>query len=340
MPPQGLTSVDPLERIWGFHVHQEVSEDYLGKSLILQHQCKLFLESRGVTIHHADVMRRGYGPHVLPMWELRVESMRDDREAVARELGVAIAFCAVNRGALPAYIHPTMHDESLPAIPQLRQEGELNQRQAIWFGERVDQLQDFFFNPPLDDEGRVVDTRTSRVIPAAELELLRIEAEAKTAEKDPTAGSPSPSSSALPRGAPVDPFKKIIRGFHIHVDFSEEDSFRGYTVFDKFVPYLLANGLRPSSTRIYRERENGPHVQRGWEVKFEYREASLTIGRALGVCMEWLMCNRQDFPVFAHFVTWEEGDIVEELHAHRQYAFFMDRLPQLDLTFFENKLPV
>ena len=316
--------IDPLESIWGFHVHQELPEPLLPKALVVQQRCREYLLSRGVAVDHDDVMEAGYGPHLQCMWELRVESL-PSRRAVLKELGEVVAFVAVNRAGLPAYVHPTRQDSGLPTIEELRQEGLLNQPQAVWFGARVPQFQEFFFNPPLTPHGDVADTRTQRVMPLEKREgLLRQGVEQWTAE-----GYPAPA---------VAPHDKLIRGFHVHVDFLEEQTALAYDVFDHLVTYLLEHGVRPSSTRLYGAGENGPHVQKGWEVKFEYRDAATTHD-ALGVTLGWLMCNRHGLNVFAHGVTWEEGDIAEELKAHREYAFFIGALPPLDLTFFVKRLP-
>eukprot|EP00759_Apiculatamorpha_spiralis_P053193 PhF_6_TR6124/c0_g1_i1/m.9056 len=198
---QSITLKDPREAIWGFHVHQELPEEYFSDMLQLQTATKQYLQTRGVTPDFEDVFRPGYGPHINPMWELRVE--RQPKETVLEHFGAAVAFMAVNRGNFPsAYVHATMHDESLPGIQQLRQEGETNQKNAIWFGQRVTLKDDFFFNPPLTPEGAIVDTRTAHTLSVAERDEIRA------------------------RGKPIvyrKPEDVVIRGFHIHVDFQEAD---------------------------------------------------------------------------------------------------------------------
>src|SRR5579872_914998 len=152
---------DPETTLWGFHVHQELPDSDFAKSLVIQSACKAFLEKRGVIVDADDAISAGYGPHINPMWELRVESQK---HRVLEHMGEMISFLAINRSRLPAYIHPLMHDASLPDIEALKQEGETNQVNALWFGSRVAQQQDFFFNPPLTEEGTILDTRTTRVI--------------------------------------------------------------------------------------------------------------------------------------------------------------------------------
>ena len=47
--------------------------------------------------------------------------------------------------------------------------------------------------------------------------------------------------------------------------------------------------------------------------------------------------NRHLMAMFAHPVSWEEGDHDEELQAHEHFAFFLDHLPLLDLDFFRRR---
>ena len=133
------------------------------------------------------------------------------------------------------------------------------------------------------------------------------------------------------------PSQTIINGFHIHMDFSAENEALVLTVFDKLITFLLSENLRPTSTRLYAPRENGPHVLGGWEVKFETNDQSIL--SEIGIPIGWLMCNRQGLPVFIHPVTWTEGDYREELQAHEKYSFFLGNMPELDLSFFSNKIP-
>jgi aromatic ring-cleaving dioxygenase len=325
------TFASPADAIWGFHVHQEVPEGLFGRALAVQKACKAFLEGqRGIRVDHDEAVSPGYGPHLDFMWELRVESLRcSERGDVLRELGQSIAWLCVNRLGLPSYVHPTMHDPSLPVLEMLKDEGRTNQAQAMWFGERVPQLRDFFFNPPLAPVGPgevpgsngIVDTRSSRVI-AAQTKAAMVELMDATCF--------------------LHPKDVVIRGYHIHVDWPDDEGRTpelnafALLLFDGLVSYLLSQGSRPSSTRLYEPLENGPHQNRGWEVKFEYRDFD-TATRCLGHAVGWLMCNRgTELPVFVHCVTWEEGDHVEELRAHRDCAAFIgDAPPPLDLTFFE-----
>lgn len=311
-----ITWHDPRKTIWGFHVHQELPQSQLASSLVVQQGSHDYLNQIGATVDADDVMQAGYGPHINPMWELRVESEKED---VLEKMGQMISFLSINRMKMPAYIHPLMHDPKLPDREALKQEGLTNQVNALWFGEKVAQNQSFFFEPPFDASGNIVDTRTSRIIPKGTRQSLLKEGKAQL--KGETFQSPE---------------KTIIRGFHIHMDVYEKDLPMAESVFDAFVMYLLQNGLRPTSTRFYAPRENGPHVEGGWEVKFEQRDP-MTL-KIIGIAIGWLMCNRQDLPVFIHPVTWEEGDHEEEIRAHEEYAFFLGELVDLDLDFFRKEL--
>lgn len=119
------------------------------------------------------------------------------------------------------------------------------------------------------------------------------------------------------------------------MDYSEEKSALALVIFENLLKYLKEIELAPSSTRTYGPKENGPHILGGWEIKFETTD--ITILSKIGLVIAWLMCNRQGFAVFMHPVTWEEGNHQEELKAHKEYAFFLEELPELDLTFFCQK---
>jgi aromatic ring-cleaving dioxygenase len=305
--------VNPETTLWGFHVHQELEEKDFAKSLVIQKACHDYLLSRDVIVDADDAIKAGYGPHINPMWELRVESQKTN---VLKHLGAMLSFMAINRQNLPAYIHPLMHDPDLPELEALRHEGETNQVNALWFGKRVAQQQDFFFHPPLTPEGSIVDTRTERVYSITERKDLFAQ-----------------GKSELGEISFRDPKKVVTNGFHIHVDYEDKDAELAKAVFDQFVIYLLQHGYRPTSTCFYGPGENGPHIQAGWEVKFETPDTSVL--ETMGVAVGWLMCNRQGLNVFMHPVTWVEGDHPEELRAHEQYAFFIGNLPPLDLGFFK-----
>lgn len=306
--------IDPRKRVWGFHVHQELALENFAESLVVQAQCANFLRNHGIPINADDVMRPGYGPHLNYMWELRVENSTLPLE----HMGLAISYMAVNRFGLSAYIHPLMHDESLPIEAALAAEGRDNQANALWFSQRVRQNQAFFFNPPRDQDNQLIDTRTPRICSAQERECLY--------------------QSGLKKFQQVhflDPFVTINNGFHIHMDFTRAEQDVALQVFDHFLKFLLEIGLRPTSTRLYSPGENGPHIQQGWEVKFQMRDARVL--RNIGIAIGWLMCNRQHLSVFVHPVTWEEGDHPAEFKAHAEYSMFIGDLPPLDLSFFNKK---
>jgi len=306
-----LTWHDPRQRIWGFHCHQELPLTQFSDALLIQQRLAEFLQAHDIHIDNDDAIKPGYGPHLEHMWELRVERADID---VLEQMGMAISFMAVNRFGLSGYIHPLMHDRAKDE--DLQGEGLYNQPNAIWFTYEVEQAQSFFFDPPRDQQGRIVDTRTPRIIsPQERSELL------------------SAASSTL---SFRDPHAVIINGYHIHVDFDAADKDLAMLTFEKFLAYLDAANLTPTSTRIYEPKENGPHVRGGWEVKF--RRSGCTMLRDIGIAIGWLMCNRQGLSVFAHPETWQDGDIKEELLAHEKYAFFIGKAPILDLRFFSDQI--
>lgn len=306
---------DPQEKIWGFHVHQELPLEDFTSALVIQKKCAEFLKKSNIPIDNDDSIKPGYGPHLDYMWELRVESANDH---VLEKMGLAISYMAVNRFRLSAYIHPLMQDASLSEEEALAAEGRDNQTNALWFSYRISQNQDFFFNPPKDEHNQILDTRTPRILQQEEKDQLIAKGISKINDQ-----------------YFKEPSEVILNGFHIHMDFEAKDEVLALSIFDHFLVYLLDKNLRPTSTRLYGPRENGPHILRGWEVKFETSDKSIL--SRIGIAIGWLMCNRQGLSVFMHPVTWQEGNNQEELNAHKSYSFFLGNLPDLDLNFFLNE---
>jgi aromatic ring-cleaving dioxygenase len=310
------TWINPREKIWGFHVHQELSLDEFTQALVIQEHCAEYLRVHDIAIDASDAIAPGYGPHLNYMWELRVESLTED---ILEKLGLAICYIAVNRFGLSAYIHPLMHDVNLSVEQALLTEGRENQANALWFSYRVPQFQQFFFEPPKDENNNLVDTRSSRVMSKNLREDLLALGKIKLAQHDFR-----------------DPSAVIIRGFHIHMDYSPEQAVLALAIFEQFNLYLWREKMYPTSTRIYAPFENGPHVLGGWEVKFETQDKQIL--RKIGIAIGWLICNRREMNVFIHPVTWHEGDIKEELLAHENYAFFLGVKTELDLGFFTKQI--
>ena len=348
----GAYGVDPLCHVWGFHIHGEVaSEAAFAEALVVQARCRDYMTQRfRCPIDKSDAVSPGYGPHLGYMWELRVESARFKAVFL---FGHALAWMLANHQHLGGYIHATMHDETLPPLEQLRQEGESNQRHSIFFGHAsVPQRQAFFFEPPLSADGSIVDTRIDRVLKDDDVAALRTRGQASLREQwagrrqSPGRcnaygeGQEMTTEASQPPTDFVDPAVHIFRGFHIHVDYEQPvDTAFALSLFDSLLPYLLVHGHRPSSTRVYGARENGPHLNAGWEIKFEYRgEFDINVA-GFGLAMAWLVCNHAHLPVFAHGVTWEEGQLHEELRAHMDVCCFIggkEGPPPLRLAFFED----
>lgn len=309
-----LQWINPYENIWGFHIHQELPYKEFHRALVIQQHCHDFLRKHHVSINDTDSMKPGYGPHLDYIWDLRVEK---DPEETMQKLGLAISYMAINRFNLSAYIHPLRQDKKRK--DDFDTEGRLNQGNILWFGYKVPHYQDFFFQPPRDKNNQIKDTRTSRIIAEGEKKDLL------------TLGKKSLKTSDF-----KDPFEAIVNGYHIHLDYSDDQKTVALEVLEHFISFLFTEGIHPSNIRIYEPIVNGPHLQQGWEVKFLTQDPSII--RNIGIATAWLMCNRQGLPIFIHPVTWHDGDIKEELRAHQDYAMFMDEMPELDLSFFSKKI--
>eukprot|EP01060_Flectonema_neradi_P001760 TRINITY_DN1109_c0_g3_i1.p1 TRINITY_DN1109_c0_g3~~TRINITY_DN1109_c0_g3_i1.p1 ORF type:complete len:325 (+),score=66.74 TRINITY_DN1109_c0_g3_i1:57-1031(+) len=301
--------------VWGFHVHMELPGEEFQKSLLVQDACREYLEGREVKIDAMDVMKKGYGPHLEEMWELRVETQKDN---VLGHLGHIIAFMAVNRGQLPAYIHPVMHDVTLPGIQQLKQEGETNQQQSLWFGVKVDQLQDFFFNPPLTENGDIVDTRSSRIYTEDEIKNSKQQGlESLLAER----------STRITRSqwATVDPVD-VVHGFHFHAEFSPETSEKALQLQARFLAFLKSNDVVPTSTDVHKAGDYLPLKNACWVVKLESDDCFSIFGEAIA----WCMCNRGDIPLYFLCKTWEGQNVDYEtlVAAHQNNSLFLEISPE------------
>lgn len=307
---ENLSFSDPLKAIWGIHVHQELAQTDFAKALVVQQACAAYLQSHGLWITEQGATRPGYGPHLGHMWELRLEQQP---ELALKALGLALSFMAVNRMDLNAYIHPLMHDPN--KVNDLATEGLKNQRNILWFGDKVQQQPSFFIDPPLDDDGYIIDTRTPNLYLEREKQQLLALGQQQLANK-----------------TFVDPHSEILNGFHIHVDVLPEQMELALAVFNEMVAYFNRIGIPPTSTRIYEPGENGPHIRGGWEIKFERPDAIVL--EDIGIAVGWLMCNRHNLPIFVHPVSWHEGDYSKEIYAHDKQRMFMEEMVPLDLNFF------
>lgn len=306
---------DPIKIIWGLHIHQDVPDSIFPQALVQRELLIAFLQKSNIAFDSADAFNAGYGAHLHPMWEIHIKTLKEN---LLEKLGKIIGYLSVNQHPNPMYLHPLMHDNNLPEVELIKQEGETNQKNTLWFGKRVDQYHEFFDNPPLDKQGNVIDTRNPNKLSQNIINLKLNE-----------------GKKALPNFQDKDPFKKIIQGFHIHMDIPEAHISKANHIFDELMCYLLEHEIRPTSTRLYGPRENGPHINGGWEIKFERRDESPF--EHIGIVVGWLMVNRGDLPVFMHPVTWEEGDSEEEIKAHQKYSFFLGNETDLDLSFFDGK---
>jgi hypothetical protein len=184
-----------------------------------------------------------------------------------------------------------MHDESKDE--DLETEGLLNQTNILWFGGTVSQNQDFFFNPPRNQENKIADTRTPRMLDAAGKAKLRS----------------SPSQLQF-----RDPLTSLANGFRIQVEFQEKERQLATNVLEHFVDYLSGNNSAPVSTRFNDPAEGEPHAPGSWAVELPTSDRQ-TI-RNLGVAIAWLMCNRQglfvSFQPTPKMEPPDEGQVLEE----------------------------
>lgn len=307
---------DPRKKLWGFHIHQELPLEDFTSALVTQKYIKKFLNDKNILIDNDEVTKPGYGPHLDYTWELRVENVKNN---LLEKMGLAIASMALNRFGLSAYIHPLMQDSSLPEEKALAMEGRDNEGNALWFTYRVSQNLDFFFNPPKDQHNKLLDTRTPRIMGKAEKAKLL-------------------SLGLNKLSTPVfnDPYQKIFSGFHIHMNFSEDKKLLALVILDEFIKFINEENIKPTSTSVYGPRQNGPHILGGWEIQFETKNKEIL--SKIGVAIGWLMCNRQELPIFIYPITWQAENHNEKLKAYTEYSFFIGEMPKLDLSFFHTNL--
>jgi aromatic ring-cleaving dioxygenase len=268
---------DPRDVIWGFHVHQDLTEDTaaaLPASIALQQRARDWLSQRGTTIDVEAAVRPGYGPHISYAWELRVEST--PREEVARRYGAAVLWLALNHGTqLAGYIHPVAHDESLPVVQQIMQEGTHHKFHTVKLGPQPLAIRlDFFLNPPLDVDGGVADTRTCNEIFEDERNALANEgrSSAPQVEVDPVALVDSITLTVRPN---IDAASQSELSHFL-------ESFKGFLT-DSSVPFEetpLVGGASSLTLTFRRDANNGD------DVTFE------ALAAHVGLALLWLLVNR------------------------------------------------
>ena len=86
--PASLNWYEPQDRIWGFHCHMELPFEQFADALVIQDQLVEYLVGLGIVVSVEAAFEPGYGPHILHMWELRIESTPKDQ--VLAQLGQAL----------------------------------------------------------------------------------------------------------------------------------------------------------------------------------------------------------------------------------------------------------
>jgi aromatic ring-cleaving dioxygenase len=273
---------DPRDVIWGFHVHQDLTEHTaaaLPASIALQQRTRDWLSQRGTTIDVEAAVRPGYGPHISYAWELRVEST--PREEVARRYGAAVLWLALNHGTqLAGYIHPVAHDESLPVVQQIMQEGTHHKFHTVKLGPQPLAIRlDFFLNPPLDVDGGVADTRTCNEIFEEERNALANEgrSSAPQIDVDPVALVDSVALTVRPN---IDAASQSEL-----CDFMEsfKSFLKGSSVAFEMTPPV--DGA-PSLTVTFRRDANNGAGAGGADLTFE------ALAAQVGLALLWLLVNR------------------------------------------------
>jgi len=217
---ENLNWQDPRKSIWGFHIHQEVDLNDFDQSLIMCEKCEDFLTINEIAVDSASAFKPGYGPHENYMWELRIESITIN---LLEKLGIAAAYLALNRFQFNPYIHPLMHNRSLSEEDALIDEGQTNQMNTIWFGEKTNQNQDFFFHPPKDAHNKILDTRKLNIFSDNEVQKFKESGRLKVKNDDFK-----------------DPFQEAQEGFQIEILFSEAEEHLSKVVLNRLEAYLVA----------------------------------------------------------------------------------------------------
>jgi len=185
---------DPAAVMWGFHVHQDLTaatEDRLPAALALQRDSNTWLDRNGAVVDVLAAFRPGYGPHKSYAWELRVERLAGrhggDANAVFPAYGKALLWLGINHGPDESgYVHPTMHNESLPGLEQLAQEASHHKFHTIVLGAKpIDLNLNFFLNPALNGDGSIKNTRDVNEIARSDIDATAAEARTTPARLEP-----------------------------------------------------------------------------------------------------------------------------------------------------------
>ncbi len=292
---------DPKEIIWGFHIHQEVPKEDFNHSLISQKKHQDFLNGHNIHIDSANAFYPGYGPHIFHMWELRIETIKED---LLEKLGFTAAYLSLNKGNFSPYIHPLMHMQKELDEQSLIEEAETNQKNTLWFENQTPQNQDFFYNPPKDNQNIIIDTRSACLL--SNLEIAELTAQVRE-EKN--------SEHVL------NPIAEIQNGFEVYL-FYKKNEF-------EFLKLLLA------ALKKYLEIENKISLQiEGYSLsntpyigmcKIIIDDTTQRSFYTLGTVLGWLICNRKNLPVFMH-----ETRKKNETYGPKK-SFFLNEESEIDL---------
>lgn len=300
----------PTNKIWGCHFHMEVDKEDFPRALVINEAFLKYLNKEKIVPDTVGFFQPGYGAHKKYMWEVRLETSDPQ---LLEKMGKGALWLAMNRGKLGAYIHPLTHDSTKL---DLKTEGDDHADRTLEMGVVHPLDMQFFYDPPIDGKtGKLVDTRTPNEI--SPLEVSQMKALGWNNAKEIRW---------------KDPREALVNGFHIHVDFTPDKQASAMKVYGAFMQFLQSQNLHPTSTRVYKPKENGPHQLAGWEVKFEKNDEEVM--KIMGIALGWLMLNRDGNSVFVHPVTWHEGDVEAEIKAHADYGMVLGKIPPLDLSFF------
>jgi len=150
-----------------------------------------------------------------------------------------------NQRALGGYLHYIDHDESLPLLPMMSQE-TTEHNNILFFSHTKSIDMNFFTNPPLEADGNLVDTRTSRIMSKKDRE--DIIAKAPQQSKDLVF-----ASRFVPKGVPEQSSSETAlfakTGYRIFVNFSgrsKEQRTLGFELYETLLQWLKDN----STSRI------------------------------------------------------------------------------------------
>lgn len=126
------------------------------------------------------------------------------------------------------------------------------------------------------------------------------------------------------------PIQSITGGYDVHLVFQEEREARATHLFHSCISFLNEHDIVYQNHRIF-SQPVGPWPTGMWQFELPF---SNHVFQDLGLCISWLMLNREDFSVMIHPNTKKERGVGGALEDHSQNHLWLGIPLQLKMSIF------